>query len=370
MNRRQSVPEPVIVTLQGEPEPLTPRTASQARPSTETRQADIDAFLQAKALTARSQKAYRQDLQQFLNWTTLDWAEITPRHIAQFRAYLLQKDLVSGQRLRSDATVRRILGTLKQFYGWLTRSRILSFDPTTELELPKVAPPQTAPLHVLELEQIYQAGAATSLPARNVALISVLLHGLRAEEVSALNIADYDGQRLWFQEQPADGHRSVPLTAQGKVDLERYLQWREEQGEVLSPKAPLFVSHSRRNRGQRLGYEGIRKVIDGVSKQTRIDFHTYQLRHTFAMHLVANGMNPYQVMALTRHQSVQSFRRYTQAIEQTTLEAAFDAVMAKAPVNAQTTAIAAPQAAKSASMQPEPAPNPDCNSSSSVSHYP
>ncbi len=41
------------------------------------------------------------------------------------------------------------------------------------------------------MEQIVLGGAATSLPERNIALIAVLLHGLRAEAVSALNIEDY-----------------------------------------------------------------------------------------------------------------------------------------------------------------------------------
>ncbi|WP_206751807.1 hypothetical protein [Chroococcidiopsis cubana] len=34
-------------------------------------------------------------------------------------------------------------------------------------------------------------------------------------------------------------------------------------------------------------------------------------------------MNPYHVMTLTRHKSVQSFRRYTQAADRQAAEAAF-----------------------------------------------
>ena len=109
--------------------------------------------------------------------------------------------------------------------------------------------------------------------------------------------------------------------------MERYLQWRELTGEVLSPERPLFVSHSRRNLWQQLGYDGIRKVMDGISKQTGIDFHAHQFRHTFATNLVLKGMNPYHVMTLTRHKSVQNFRRYTKAADQQAAEKAFDEVM-------------------------------------------
>jgi integrase/recombinase XerD len=155
----------------------------------------------------------------------------------------------------------------------------------------------------------------------------VLLHGLRAEEVSALNIEDYDGRRLRIREAKADSKGWVPLTLQGKEALDGYLQWRELTGEVLSPERPLFVSHSRRNLWQRLGYDGIRKVMNAISKQTGIDFHAHQFRHTFATNLVLKGMNPYHVMTLTRHKSVQNFRRYTKAADQQAAEQAFDEVM-------------------------------------------
>ncbi|MCY7322075.1 MAG: phage integrase N-terminal SAM-like domain-containing protein [Phormidesmis sp. CAN_BIN36] len=97
----------------------------QALPSDprDLRELRIEEFLQARSLAPRTQKAYRQDFQQFLNWSDQAWAEITPRQIAQFKAHLMQTDLETAQRVLSDATVRRVLGTLKNFLGWMTRSR-------------------------------------------------------------------------------------------------------------------------------------------------------------------------------------------------------------------------------------------------------
>jgi len=293
----------------------------------ELRKLRVDEFLQARSLAPKSQTAYRQDLQRFLNWTDKGWAEVTPRHVTQFKAHLMRQDLETGRRSLSDATVRRILGPLKNFYGWLVRSRYVSINPTTEVDLPKLTEPEAQNLKDGEVEQIVQAAASSSLAERNMALILVLLHGLRAEEVSVLNIEDYDGRRLRIREAKADSKGWVPLTLQGKEAVERYLQWRELTGEVLSPERPLFVSHSRRNLWQRLGYDGIRKVMDTISKQAGIDFHAHQFRHTFATNLVLKGMNPYHVMTLTRHKSVQNFRRYTKAADQQAAEQAFDQVM-------------------------------------------
>jgi integrase/recombinase XerD len=124
--------------------------------------------------------------------------------VAQFKTHLLRTDPQSGKRSLADATVNRTLGTLKNFYGWMFRSRYVSHDPTTEVDRPKLKEPMAQNLNDNELELIYQAAVDSHLPERNLALIFVLLHGLRASEVNGLNLADYDEQRLLIREAKAD----------------------------------------------------------------------------------------------------------------------------------------------------------------------
>lgn len=305
VDRAQSKPQPL---------PLDP---------TDLRELRIEEFLQARSLAPRTQKAYRQDLQQFLDWSDQAWAEVTPRQVAQFKAHLMRMDLETERQALSDATVRRVLGTLKNFLGWMTRSRYIGFDPSIEVVLPTLTEPEAQNLSDLEVEQIHQAILQGSMPERNLALMSVLMHGLRANEVSALNREDFDGRRLTIRVAKADSKGAVPLTQEAIQRLETYLSWRQNQGEPIQPSSPLFVSHSRRNLGQQLSYEGIRKVVDALAEKTGIEFHAHRCRHTFATNLVLKGMNPYHVMTLTRHKSVQSFRRYTKAADQAAAEAAF-----------------------------------------------
>jgi len=283
----------------------------------------VDEFLMARSLAPKSQRAYRQDLQRFRDWTDRNWEEVTPRQIAQFKHYLLRQDPETDKRVLSDATVSRTLGTLKNFYGWMFRSRYVSHDPTTEVDKPKLKEPTAQNLKDDELELVFQAAADSNLPERNLALIWVLLHGLRASEVSALNLEDYDGQRLTIREAKADSKGIIPLTPFAVGALAGYLEWRQVQGEILQATSPLFVSHSRRNKGERISYDGIRKVVEAIAFATGLDLHAHQFRHTFATNLVLKGMNPYHVMTLTRHKSVQSFRRYTKAADQAAAEVAF-----------------------------------------------
>ncbi|MEB3294613.1 MAG: tyrosine-type recombinase/integrase [Synechococcales bacterium] len=274
----------------------------------------IEEFLQARSLSARTQKAYRQDLQHFLGWTDLPWKKVTPRTIAQFKAHLLRVDIDQQQRVLSDASVRRVLGTLRNFFAWMHRCHDLSHDPTAEIQLPKVAAPMPQNLSSEQVEAILRAALQTNLPERNLALILVLLHGLRSHEAANLNLADYDGEQLQIRQLKAGRSGTVVLDQDARAWLDHYLQWRETQGELLDPQRPLFISHSRRNLGQRLGYDGTRKLIDHLSQQVGFDFNTYQFRHTFTNNLLLQGINLDHIMVLTRQSSSQHFRRYKNAI--------------------------------------------------------
>jgi integrase/recombinase XerD len=312
----KSVPEPILLTVL--PAPSPPET-----PIVELRSARIEEFLQARSLSPNSQLAYRRDLNHFLRWISIGWAAVTPRQVAQFKSHLLRVDPDTNKRVLKDSSVCRILGTLKNLYGWLLQSQYISADPTIGIELPKLVEPEAQNLDDITVEQIIQAASDSSIPERNITIVSVLLHGLRASEVVNLNLEDYDGQRLNIREAKADSKGKVPLTAQTRSRLDLYLEWRERQGHSIEPTSPIFISESNRNRGQRLSYDGVYKTIKEFEKATNTSIHPHQFRHTFATNMMVKGMNPYHVMTMTRHRSTASFRRYTKAADQAAAEAAF-----------------------------------------------
>ncbi|NDJ18540.1 tyrosine-type recombinase/integrase [Myxacorys almedinensis] len=317
MQRDDSVPQPRLLHIEADYSPAV----SKADSRTDLRLLRVEEYLQARSLSVKTQRAYRQDLQHFLRWTDKAWAAVTARQITQFKTHLLRTE--DGERVLSDATVKRILGTLKAFYGWLWRSGYVDRDPTLEVQLPKLAEPEADNLTDEQVEKILAAVIGMKLCDRNLALFAVLQHGIRAEAATLLNVGDFDGKHLWVRQDKADSKGVVPLDDEGVQKIQAYLGWRVSQGEVLQPESPLFVSASRRNRGARIGYDTIDKLVCQLREQTGIEFHAHQFRHTYATNLVLDGMNPYHVMTLTRHKSVQSFRRYTKAADQQAAEAAF-----------------------------------------------
>ncbi|MBD2076824.1 tyrosine-type recombinase/integrase [Phormidium sp. FACHB-592] len=297
------LPTPVVVLVN----PAIPQVAEALGKPLSLRELRVQEFLQARSLQPKSRKAYQRDLDLFMTWTNTAWNQVTRRQVAQFKQSLL------NERRLAPNSVNRTLQTLKSFFKWLVRSEYVSTDPTTEIQQEHVPEPQSQDLEAEEVERIYLAIEQRRWHERDRALWTVLLHGLRAEEASNLNVGDCVGGELVIRQAKHDSTGEVPLTKEGQADLEAYLQWREAQvGQALAPDQPFFVSYSPRNRGQRLGYSGIRQVMDQLAEATGIDLHSHRGRHTFATRLIVEyAMDPTLAMALTRHRDPRSFRRYT-----------------------------------------------------------
>ena len=88
--------------------------------------------------------------------------------------------------------------------------------------------------------------------------------------------------------------------------LDSYLGWCLSEGFNTSADAPLFISLSNRNRGQRMGYKGVYNCIKDLADLAELDtqIHPHQLRHTFGTQLILEGMNPEFVRRLMRIKSI------------------------------------------------------------------
>ncbi|MEE3719467.1 tyrosine-type recombinase/integrase [Tumidithrix elongata RA019] len=295
-----SVPEPTLVVYSKSQEVFERAIAADLR------QSRVDEFLASRSLQPKSRKAYQADLRIFMDWCDLAWADVSRRKVTQFKTFLLK------ERELALSSVNRVLRTLKSFYRWMLLSEYVSADPTIGIQQEKLPDPVAQDLEDEEVLRIYEAIGLGKVVLRDRALFSVLLHGLRAEELSRLNVGDYVNGELAIKEAKRDSKGEVPLTKLGIQDLDAYLAWRREQEGELGLDSPLFVSYSNRSQGKRLSYWGIRHVMDDLAEKTGIDLHSHRGRHTFATNLIVKyELDPILAMELTRHRDVRSFRRYT-----------------------------------------------------------
>jgi site-specific recombinase XerD len=296
-----AVPEPTLIVYSQPPKAIA---------TLDLRQARIDEFLASRSLQPKSRKAYQSDLQIFMDWCDIAWAEVSRRKVTQFKTFLIK------ERELALSSVNRMLQTLKSFYRWLLLSEYVKADPTIGIQLERLPESVAKDLDDDEVVKIYEAIAVSKFPIRDRALFTVLLHGLRGEELCNLNVGDYCNGELVIPVAKWDSKGEVPLTRLGLQHLDDYLGWRRKKGgedkEELWQESPLFVSFSNRNYGKRLTYWGVRHVMDDLAEKTGIDLHSHRGRHTFATNLIVKyELDPSLAMELTRHRDVRSFKRYT-----------------------------------------------------------
>ena len=303
------------------------RQATNPKTPTDLRWRRVEEFLTARTLTPNSQRAYRRELQRFLDWTDRAWAEVTPRQIAQFKAHLLEQGL-------STNSTNRALATLKSFFAWLMKAypETIQHNPTPAVSLEKVPLPPPRDLSEPELVALYSAlGQRGETKLRDTALLAVLSHGLRAGEVCGLNVSDYDGVRLTICKAKDDSTGTVPLNRLSREELSAYLEWRQSQGELF-PDSPLFLSQGRNKGGSRLGYQGIYYIVKELGELAGIaDLTPHRLRHTYATNLLLKGMDSLHARTLTRHKSEASFQRYAKRAKAAAAERAFYQAIGEEP---------------------------------------
>ena len=275
----------------------------------------------ARSLSHNTHLAYRRELNRFLNWTDFPLGEINSRLMVKYKEHLVKS--------LAPASVNRALSAVSSFFDWLVLAYPDTFEtnPVKPVSMLKLSSPQARDLNSNSVELLLKAVDSRSIVtrSRDKAILQVLLHGLRASEVAALNLGDYDGSRLYIRFAKDDSSGTVPLNKAGRTAINAYLQERRKNKERFGAKKPLFLSKSPvPGKPQRLGYQGIYYLIKDLGKIAGIDeINPHRMRHTFATNLVLKGIDSLHARTLTRHKSESSFKRYAKRALEAAAEKAF-----------------------------------------------
>ncbi len=263
----------------------------------------VDGFLKELAdvrlASGHTVAAYRRDLEGFM----AHCGDMPVRDIARSH---VQDWLVSGHAAgQAPSTLARRLSALSSFLdmsvrrGWCGENVAAGVRPPRQpRRLPRMLPPeQTQAL----LEETGAGGEA-----RDLALLAVMYGcGLRVSEAMGLDLDDID---LHAQEVRVLGkgrkERIVPLPGSAAELLQRYL----EERPAAATKA-VFLNR----RGGRLSARSVQRMLKQRALATGADVSVtpHRLRHSFATHLLAGGVDLRVIQELLGHASLGTTERYT-----------------------------------------------------------
>jgi integrase/recombinase XerD len=208
------------------------------------------------------------------------------------------------ERDNGDAAVNRQLVILRGFYRAIVAMGHLEHSANPLIGFPKIkAVPRKLPI-ALDQEEVQRLIAApradTIVGVRDRALLTLLYGtGIRASEAAGLRERDLDLRALTVTVHGKGGHqRTVPFSEEVATRLREYIQVR---GAQLSA-APFFRSRFAKALGRGSIYQRVRTL--GVRARLAKPLCPHRLRHTFASHLVREGVGLVEIRDLLGHRHI------------------------------------------------------------------
>jgi len=274
--------------------------------------APIAAFLleqRAKGASVHTLRAQAADLKKLEAHAAVEkWPgwDVRPRTVQRFALEL-------GERGLDPASRARILSTARTFYGWMYETGRLAKNPATALRNPKQ--PKRLPRFLTEGESADLLGRIEPtdfVSSRTCCMLELLYAcGLRVSELTGLDRQDIDMRdKVCSVLGKGDKQRTVPFHAKAAEALATYLRHRADfmASKGLPPTAAMFINQ----KGGRLTPTSVRsllsKALDQTSIRSKISPHA--LRHSFATHLLARGMDLRAIQDLLGHSSLRTTQRY------------------------------------------------------------
>jgi integrase/recombinase XerD len=271
----------------------------------------IDYLKVEKGLAALTVNAYESDLVQFAEFAQRRRRGLLEARRDDIRAFLTQL-FANGVR---DRSVARKLSTLRQFYKYLLIDRLLTSDPTLDIDSPrqwKVLPKSLATSEIESMLQSRQAGGgsmmATALAERDCALLEVLYAaGLRVSEIVNIKLEDLKLELGYVLVRgKGDKERLVPLGRTAQNSLRAYL----EHGRVLLLNGKMSPMLFVRRGGGRLTRQRVWQMVSAASASSR-HASPHMLRHSCATHMVENGADLRTVQTILGHSDISTSQIYT-----------------------------------------------------------
>lgn len=273
----------------------------------------LDYLKVEKGLAALTISSYCSDLKQFAGFVESRRRSLVNARREDVRAFLSQ---LFAHDVR-DRSVARKLSALRHFYKYLVLDRLVTEDPTLEIDSPrqwKVLPKALAQSEIVamvktkEQAQVADSEIAAALALRDRALLEVLYAaGLRVSEIVNVKLEDLKlemGHMLVRGK--GDKERLVPIGRAAQESLRCYME--HGRAVLLRRKISplLFVGHH----GAGLTRQRVWQMVNAASAAGR-HASPHMLRHSLATHMVENGADLRTVQTILGHADISTSQVYT-----------------------------------------------------------
>ena len=268
----------------------------------------LDSLFIEKGLSKNTIKSYESDLKEFFSWCynihKKSPSKLTSSSINIYLGYLFNKNIKSS-------SVNRKLSTLKAFYIFLYKQKLILKIPTEDIETPKIQKKLPSTLSENEVEKLLKAPKDKNIiELRDKAMLEMLYAtGMRISELVNLKEVNVDKNRQVVKVLgKGSKERLIPFGDEALDSLQKYLHKRNSRNIYI------FLNN-RDNKLSRVGFwQRVKIYLKRVHLKSDITPHT--LRHAFATHLLNRGADLRSVQLLLGHSDLSTTQIYTHIAKQ------------------------------------------------------
>ena len=261
-----------------------------------------------KKVSLNTLQSYKRDLKQFekyLETSEEEYQDLTSEGIKDYIRYMKEEG-------KKPSTISRGLASIRSFYQYEAKNKIVEKDPTEGIQSPKIEKRVPSVLTSNEVALLLDQPKNVDLKGtRDKAMLEfAYATGMRVTEIISLNVEDINLESGYATCKNGKKERTVPIGEMSLKALKDYMiNARNTMIRDDNEKA-LFVNVN----GQRLTRQGFWKIIKYYKEQAHIDkdITPHVLRHSFATHLLQNGADLKSIQTMLGHSDILSTQIYMQ----------------------------------------------------------
>lgn len=262
-----------------------------------------------RQLSANTLEAYSRDLRKFAEFLSSkklsDADKIGEADILAFLVRLHNAKLTSR-------SVTRALVVIRRFFTHLIRARVISKDPSAQIEFPAKWLKLPKVLTVEQVDQLLaQPDRRKTLGIRDHAILELFYaSGLRISEMSSLEVHRVNLQQGYVM--PVGKGSKERIVPMGRSAISAITEYLNDSRPGLAGRHlcdRLFLSR----RGRGLSRQGIWKIIKAYARAGGIKtvVTPHMLRHSFATHMIERGADLRTVQMMLGHADISTTQIYT-----------------------------------------------------------
>ncbi len=269
---------------------------------------DYSTFI--KGYTPQTIKRYRQTIRSYIKFANI--TEIEEVNLENVRNLFY-----SGRTQRNWSTNTYICyhKSLIVFFRWCVSEGHLQSNPAEEIEVPKLEkkiPPKLTKQETMRILEVVENYPYINdfLRQRNYAIFAtIIMAGLRKNEIINLRCVDIDIENLsiFIRQGKGSKDRIVPINYKLAEILSKY----EKERKRLKKTCPEYFVSLYKNMGIR--HNGLKLLVEQISKASAIKFTLHKLRHTFATMMLEGGCDIYSLSKMMGHNDIKTTTIYLAA---------------------------------------------------------